>query len=208
MRLIILYFVLYLLSFAMLANAQTVKPKFKELTLAFYQPNDSAKTLGITMYAYYKINSDGIIHFIFNEFNTASHNFTGITRDTSYQLSDKMIIELNKIFNGEKNLRSYMVIDKLPKGVIISGPGNFITYKTDNGKTDNLIFSQSFFGANVNLVLNRIFFAQLARTTHSGKIYHDRALEAQIIKYHKACNCIPKTEEPPTVKELPVGIKK
>jgi len=73
---------------------------------------------------------------------------------------------------------------------------------------DNLIFSQSFFGANVNLVLNCIFFAQLARTTHSGKIYHDSTLEAQIIKYHKACNCIPKTEEPPTVKELPVGIKK
>jgi len=120
MRFINLCFILCLLSFAMLANAQTVKPRFKELTLAVYQPNDSAKALGITMYAYYKINSEGIIHFIFNAFNTASHNFTGITRDTTYRLSDKSITELNKIFNGETTLRSYLVIDQLPHGVMLS----------------------------------------------------------------------------------------
>jgi hypothetical protein len=125
MRLINLYFTLCLFAFAVVANAQTVKPRFKELTLAVYQPNDSAKALGVTIYTYYKINSDGIIHFILNDFNTSSHNFTGITNDTTYRLSDKIITELNKVFNGETPLKSYIVLEQLPHAVMLSGPGSF-----------------------------------------------------------------------------------
>jgi hypothetical protein len=195
-----------LFSLGLLSKAQQVTPKFKELTLVIYQPNDSTKQLGITIYAYFHINSDGDLHFIFNEADGAytgnSKNvvFTGVVRDTTYRLTDKVIAALNTIFNGERKLSSYRVSGKTPKGVLLSIPGNYVTYTDDNNVKDYLIFSE--LTPEANGILNYLFMARPARTESRTGVYHNKIIEAQIIKYHKACMCIPAADEPPTQKEL------
>jgi hypothetical protein len=193
-------------------NAQQVKLVFKELTLVTYQPNDSLKKQNVIINGYYHINGDGILHFVFNEANikwkegSPRLSFTGFVRDTTYRLSDDVISTLNQIFNGQQKLRSYIKINKLPQGVFLSMPGSFMTYTTNNNVTDQMIFDQEFFGRDMNMVLNKLIFSKMARQKKASGIYHDKRLEAEVIKYHKACLCIPQTEAPPTVKQLPTTV--
>ena len=123
-----------LFAFAVTANAQNVKPKFKEITLVGYRPNDSTKKLAVTINIYYHINADGIIHIIMNEMNGL--NYTGFVRDTTYKLADEVISTLNKIFNGERKLSSYMVEAKPTKGTSLRVPAIFMGYVAVNGAAE------------------------------------------------------------------------
>lgn len=191
-----------LFAFAVTANAQNVKPKFKEITLVGYRPNDSTKNLAVTINIYYHINADGIIHIIMNEMNGL--NYTGFVRDTTYKLADEVISALNKIFNGERKLSSYMVEAKPTKGTSLRVPAIFTSYVAVNGAADQMVLSQDFFCCDMNTALNRIIFARQAWVERNIGVYHDNALEARILKEHLSCKCIPAVEAPPTVKHLEI----
>jgi len=194
---------------ARMADAQNVKPRFKELTVVAYVPNDSTKKLAVTINIYYHINADGIIHIIMNQMDPLNYHgkptkYTGLVRDTTYQLADDVIGNINKIFNGERKLSSYMIRPIRTTGTSLILPATFISYVALNGATDKMVFGNDFFGRDMNLTLNEIYFARQARVLRSTGVYHDRALEAEILKDHLACKCIPIAETPPTVKNLPI----
>jgi hypothetical protein len=202
-----LLFVISMLTFTSTANAQMVKPLFKELTLAVYIPNDSTNNLAVTINMYFHVNSEGTIHIIMNQMDPTNYvgkptKYTGFTWDTTYRLVDSTISKLNRIFNGHKSLSAYRIRPKLTTGTSLLRPGTFISYVTPSGATDKIVFGNDAFGRDMNSTLSIIYFARGARIRQSTGVYHDRALEAEILKDHLACNCIPAVDAPPTVKHL------
>jgi|GEM_PF-3741248 len=202
-----LFLITSIFAFFVTANAQNIKPQFKELTVAIYIPNDSAKRLAVTINIFYHIDADGLIQIIMNKMDPLNYHgkptkYTGLVRDTTYKLADDVISKLNAVFNGERKLSSYMVKPKPTKGTSLLVPATFISYVALNGATDKMVFADDFFDSDMNMVLNKIIFARKARSEKNIGVYHNKALEAEILKDHLACKCIPAVEAPPTVKNL------
>lgn len=192
--------------FAVSVHAQTVKPKFKDITLVAYIPNDSTKNIAVTINIYYHVNADGMIRIIMNQMDPTNYHgkptkYTGWVSDTTYRLADNVISDLNTIFNGKRELSSYRVRPKPTKGTSLMEPGTYMSYVALNGATGQMVFSDEAFGREMNMVLNRIIFARQGRDKSAG-VYHDRPLEAKILKEHLACKCILVDVPPPTVQHL------
>jgi hypothetical protein len=110
MNLIKLSFLALCLSFFGVANAQNVKPKFKKILCTAYSYDSYGN--GVIIDRWLEFNGDGTLHYISIE---VGKNHFG-TADTTYSIPDTLMVELNKVFNGKKALKSHMITDTLPGG--------------------------------------------------------------------------------------------
>jgi hypothetical protein len=131
MNLVKIFITSFFLVVCSIANAQKVKPQFKKLTDIIYEIDSTGNTKKIIIKDYFEIDSNGRAHL-------KSVYYNGIA-DTTYRLSDTSISRLNKIFNGSKSLKSYMMTNKLPAGDHFYGPLEFVSYTSINNTMDNII---------------------------------------------------------------------
>lgn len=179
-------------------SAQQVKPKFKELKLIEYTIEGLGKAQYVVITNIVKIDKNGRLH------NLANYYLDGYIKDTTYQVADTLLVKLNKIFNGETQLEKYRKTDQLPGKY--EGPPMFITYQAANKTIDNFGFIDS----HINRDLHNAVWSMNRPWPHEkqiGKTYHNKQLEALILKYHLACKYLPQKtgDEPPRVKSLEIA---
>ncbi|MBS1530679.1 MAG: hypothetical protein JSU01_10250 [Bacteroidetes bacterium] len=183
-----------LLTSVLVTNAQLVKPKFKELKLMTYIIEGLGTGQNVVITHMLKIDKNGLAHSLDNFY------LDGYIKDTTYQVPDTLMVKLNEIFNGGAPLERRRKIDRMPSQY--EGPPMFITYQAANGAVDN-------FGFIDNHIDNELHNAVWSmskpwpKIRQIGKTYHNKQLEALILKYHLACKFLPqKTHEPPRVRSL------
>lgn len=114
------------------------------------------------------------------------------------------MVKLNKIFNGETQLEKYRKTDQLPGKY--EGPPMFITYQAANNTIDNFGFIDSHIDRGLH---NAVWSMSKPWPNQKqiGKTYHNKQLEALILKYHLACKYLPQKtgDEPPRVKSLEIA---
>jgi hypothetical protein len=188
------------LAFNMLSCAQNKSSRFKEIIFADYRTNDSAKKLNVIMTNYIKITSDGQCRDMSNEFNGI--NFSGYRKDTTFKISDSLMVVLNNFFAGDKKLSSYTKAYNIPDGANYQAPYQYIYYRTNNNKTDSLINIIPDNDNELAAIYNAIWHLPFPKTTYTGKIYHDKILENKIATYHKKVKNLPTVAPPPSVQKL------
>jgi hypothetical protein len=172
-------------------NAQTTKPKFKKIIMVTYRIDQSGKNQRVIIESYREINENGQFHLIIPYYN-------GIA-DTAFQLSDNNMLKFNKIFDGSRKLKSYMVTNKLSGSQHFDGELEFISCTYNDNTVDNFIVIAAFMDKSFCDVL----FYQYpwpSKVAYKGKTINNQFIESQILKYHNTCTYIPKTDEPPAIK--------
>ena len=159
--------------------------------MVYYRIEGSGKNQKVNIEDYKEINEDGQYHYI-------THYYNGIA-DTTFQLPDTTIVKFNKIFNGSKKLKSYMVTDKLSGNQHFGGELQFFSCAYSNGTIDNFIVVAAFMDKSLYDVLF-YRFKWPSKAAYKGQSVSNQSIERQILKYHNACKYIPKIEEPPTIK--------
>jgi hypothetical protein len=171
--------------------AQHVKPVFKRLVWSSYEPaSDNFQKINIVDLL--EINADGLVHLM--------TKYKGIG-DTTYHLSAELVNKLNAVFDGNKKLTTYMTINKLPEGSHFAGALQYLYYINAAGKKDELIFIPSFMDSSFYKLLNDIYNSPSIYNPKVN-IIHNPGLATQILKFHKACSCAPKIEQPPAIMEF------
>jgi len=188
------------LAFNMVSCAQNKSKHFKEITIAEYRTNDSTKQLKVILTNYIKINSDGQCRDLSNEFNGI--NFSGYRKDTTFKLSDSLMVILNNFFAGKESLSTHIRTDKLQDGVGYSAPYQYIYYRTKNNKIDSSISISSNNDEELSAIFSAIWHLPFPKRTYTGKIFHDQLLENKIIAYRKKVKNLPAITSPTTVKSL------
>jgi len=137
-------FFLILLSIGCTAmvKAQQVTAKFRSLTYVTYE------TVGenVVIKDIVEINKDGRARY-------RSVWYNGIA-DTTYQLTNDKLKQLNEIFNGTKPLKSFMQSTKLPENRHFAGPLDYIEYTSKVGGTDHLTIVSPFMSKEFNEALD------------------------------------------------------
>lgn len=176
-----------LLAFVAGANAQNVKPKFKSLTYVTYE-TEGAKTFIKDLT---EIDGNGKAHF-------RSIWYNGIA-DTTYQLANEKIEQLNGIFDGTHPLKSFMERTKLEDGHHFGGSFDYVTYTGTNNKTESLTIVSPFMSNVFNKALEGTVILP-SKIKYKGKVINNPALEDQILRSEKRASYLPKIEQPPSVK--------
>ncbi|MES2275382.1 MAG: hypothetical protein V4592_05130 [Bacteroidota bacterium] len=169
-------------------SAQNQSLLFKKLTLITYEVSGSGKNKKISITDQLEINN-GTVHHI-------TKIYKGIA-DTIYLLPDSMIARLNSVFNGKRQLKSYLKIKKLPPGHF-GGQPYFLSYTDQKNIIQNFIvvdiyMNQEFYSA-FNLLSYLPFAGNAKYKTNSIK---NALMESKVLKYHNACTYLPDMEEPP-----------
>jgi hypothetical protein len=178
-------------------TAQQVKPKFKELKLIEYTIEGLGKGQYVVITNILEIDKNGHAH------DLANFYLDGYIKDTTYQVADTLMVKLNKIFNGDMQLEKHRKIDRLPGKY--EGPPMFITYQAANNTIDSFGFIDNYIDQGLH---NTVWSMSKPwpNKKQTGKTYHNRQLEALILKYHLACKYLPqKTDELPRVKSLEIA---
>ncbi len=175
-----------------LVTAQQAKPVFKKLVYATYQSTQSGKDLKIAIKNYLEFDKNGSLHYL--------RNTNGGLLDTTYKISNDLMIELNKVFDGKKKLRTHLARSKSPEGAHFSGPLEFISLTNNHDTTDNFIVVDGFVSENLTHILNKISALPASNVYHVGKVFKNNTFESKIRMAHKACTYLPKIEEAPTLK--------
>lgn len=194
---------LLILSFFKSSDTQTVSPAFKQLILLSYRPVDSGARESIRIESYYEVNEDGTVRHINNRFfGDVYKNLTyhGDMTDTTYKLPDVAIADLNKVFNGTKKLKDFLVTDN--SGGNFAGPYEFLSYKTRDSKKEDMVIITANANPQLYQLLEKLWHLKHARTYRSGVVYRNRNVEAQILKVQKANKDIPEIAAPPPVEFL------
>ena len=197
---IVLLIAAIILAFNLLSCAQNKPNQFKEIIIAEYRTNDSTKQLKVILTNYIKITSDGQCRDLSNEFNGI--NFSGYRKDTTFKLSDSLMIVLNNFFSGEKKLSKHITADRLPDGVGYSAPYQYISYLAKNNIVDSSISISANNDEELSAIFNAIWHLPFPKRNYTGKIFHNQHLEDKIIAYHKKVKNLPAITSPPTVKSL------
>jgi hypothetical protein len=179
------------------SGAQQVKPKFKELKLITYTIEGLGAGQYVVITHILEIDKNGLAHKLDNFY------LDGYIKDTTYQIPDTLIVRLNKIFNGDLPLERHRITDRMPGEY--EGPPEFISYQAVNKITDNFGFIDSYIDKELNDVVWDMS-KPWPQKRQIGKTYHNKELEAVILKYHLACKYLPqKTHEPPRVSSLEIA---
>jgi len=181
-------------------NAQSVKPKFKNLIYVSYRPAelDNKKTVRMEMCMMFDEN--GHLHYINNYFEGSAYenlSFNGSMKDTTYKISDNVIADLNNIFNGTRKLREHMITDKSSGD--FAGPLGFLSYTAENNERDDFIVVRGYLDKQLSDILEEIFHLPHAKIIQQGKVYRNPTIEAMILKAQRSVKYIPKIIAPPTV---------
>jgi hypothetical protein len=186
--------------FVTVANAQSLKPRFKKLMYVSYRPAelDNKKTVRMEMCMMFDEN--GYLHYTSNYFEGSYYknlSFKGSMKDTTYKISDNIIADLNNIFNGTRKLREHMITDKSSGD--FAGPLGFLSYTVDNNERDDFIVVRGYLDKQLSGILEEIFHLPHAKLIQQGKVYNNPTIEAMILKAQKSATYIPKIVAPPTV---------
>jgi hypothetical protein len=174
MNLIKLFIIAMLLCASSISmQAQQVKPKFKKILYTDFYLNKSDKNHTLNLINYLEIDENGKARFKLK-------NNPGIL-DTTYQLNDTLIVRLNKVFNGDIKLKSFMVKDKYPEGTYYMGSLHFIKFVDYKNLTHNFIVVPPFMDQNFNELLEDILFRPSDKA-YQDQIFQDKTLESQIVK--------------------------
>jgi len=193
---------IFLLASVVRLHAQNVKPKFKNITFIGYYASAMTNT-GPRIMDYSIIFSNDSVHYTANNFAMKNHEY-GMS-DTAYRIPDTLTRDLNKISDGKKLLKSHMITNKLKNGdSTYSDHIYFITYDAGKTSPDSFIAVQPFLDKQLSGLIDKITSLPRGKIIMKRKIYHDRALENQVLECQKTCNYIPKPT-PPTLKELKVA---
>jgi len=189
-------------AFSISAQAQNVKPKFKKflyVTYGFSESYSGSKII-IAIEDFVEFNADGTLHYVSNR---SRHNVFGLT-DTTYKIPDSLMIAFNKVFNGKKKLKSYVVADTLKTRDESDWRVYFVDYTANNNTSDNFLVIKQFLDKDIAALLDKILDLPHSNVIQKHKFYHNSSIEAQIIEYQKACKCIPGSS-PPTIKQLEIA---
>ncbi len=188
-----IFLTLFILTAHATVNAQQIKPKFKKLQCATYTTDLSGKDTIVICTEYIEINEIGQANY-----KSKIGRRVDLFMDTTYQLTDTLIAKLNKIFDGNSKLYSYMIADKLPNGTHYGGPLKFIRFTDNNGITQNFIDVRPLMSRNFTVLLDEIVHRPKT-ILHKTEPIQNKSLEDQIIKCQNSCGYTPKVEQPPTV---------
>jgi hypothetical protein len=182
-------------------DAQQIKPKFKKLAYVPYYIGLSGKDTVIVIRDYLEINEKGLAHY-----TVIYGSHVPSARDTTYQLPDTSIAKLNKVFDGNSNLESYRIANKLPNGMVYGGQLKFISFTDYNNVTHCFIDVKPYMSRYFNTMLDEIIH-RASNVINKDISLQDKARTNQIIECQSACKyCAkivdPSTLPPPTVKEL------
>jgi hypothetical protein len=185
-------------------KAQNVKLKYKKIILVTYRSSGKGSREFIRIESYKEINANGVVHDVYNVFDNyyGDLTFKGYMGDTTYKVPDSLVSILNSLFNGRKKLKEHSLNNKTSTIKHFAGPFEFLNYSTENHDDNLVIVTQEFLDQELNDVLDKLFRLPFTGIHIQGKVYRNKALEAKILSYHKACKCAPVIEEPPTVMEL------
>jgi hypothetical protein len=171
-----------------LVQAQNVKPKFKKLVLVSYRSSGKKGAQSIIAEGYREIDENGVLHY-------KKKIYRNDVADTSYRVSDDLINDLNEIFDGKRKLKSHMITDKLPEGMVgYAGPLEYITYTDYNDKSDNLIIYMPFMDERFTALMNKIYRLEFPKKPRSDNNIISETFQNQITKDHNACKYVPSTE--------------
>ncbi len=204
-RSLLIFAVLLLFVFSK-TNAQSAKPAFKEFTYINYYTVESKGMIHIMIEDYKHVNSEGIVECNISGYEGSGSSYSGEGSDTTYRLKDATIEVFNRLFDGKTSLKSHLITTNLPKGAHYAGPYECIYYTDLSGKTDHLLFIVSFLDPQLSSLIDNVIDYLPFAGYHPKAAYHNLAIENKIAEWYKTCNCMPKIELPPSVKELPPGI--
>ncbi|HEY9002527.1 MAG TPA: hypothetical protein VIM89_14315 [Mucilaginibacter sp.] len=150
------------------AQAQNVKQKFKHFTYVDYYLDNSDKNQKFNIIQYIDINETGFVHLKLK-------NNVGIL-DTVYRLPDTLMIRMNNVFDGNKQLKSLMIKDKYPEGTYYGGSLHFLKYTDYRNISRNFTMVPPFMDQDFNDLLEDIIFRP------SDKAYKTESLQNKIIE--------------------------
>lgn len=201
------FFIVLIISIS--ANAQHIKPKFKNLTVVAYsyivgQTNNRAFLNHSAQF-----DADDSLRFKSNNFTRVKPGdhrpFKFGMTDTTYVIPDALVAELNKFFSNKKPLKSHMITDKLPNGEEgYDGEIFYISYTNDDGVTDTFIAVPPFLDKKLNDLINQINTLPRGNNWALRKTYRDAVLEEMIEDFQKTCSYVPKPT-PPKIMDLRVA---
>ena len=185
------------------AQAQNVKPKFKELILIGYYANAMYERGPHIIDYTIQITGNDTVSYTANNFDHKTHTY-GMS-DTIYRVPDSLVRELNKIFNGKRALKSHMITNKLKNGdSTYSDHIYFVKYIGANNTSDSFIAVQPFLDDQFSKLIDKVASIPRGKRWSNRKIYHDAEMENMVLDEQKKCDYIPKPE-PPRVSKLEVA---
>jgi hypothetical protein len=190
MKIIRFPLLLLCLSFFCLSDAQQEKPHFKKFIQVIYEPTASGKSILIDYSL--EIDESGTVHY--------KAKYDDGVGDTTYKISDSLTMELNKLFNGKRKLRSYMDTDKMPEAQHFAGPLEFISLADENGTVDNFIVVMPFMSKDFADVMDKVSYLRFPRISQKHKAMATPALITEILVCQNKSIYIPKIEQPPAIK--------
>jgi hypothetical protein len=164
------------------------KPVFKQLTYATYESFFVGKVEKAEILDLLEIDAYGKVHY-------RSKYYNGVA-DTVYQLNNKAIKKLNKIFNGKMRLKSYLLKTKLKEGSHYGGNFDYLSYVDSSNQSDEIIVVNPFMTKEFNDALDGLGIPPHKANKKVKKI-QDNLLTTKILQCQKSTNYLPKIELPP-----------
>ncbi|TSD64831.1 hypothetical protein FFF34_013095 [Inquilinus sp. KBS0705] len=184
-----IFLTLLVIGRAATVNAQQVIAKFRSLTYVTYEIAGKKAVIKDIV----EISEDG-------KARCRSVWYNGIA-DTTYQLTESKLKQLNRVFNGAKPLKSFMESTKLPENEHFAGPLEYVVYTNNLGGEDHLTIVSPFMNNEFNEALEYLGINP-SKIKYKGKTIINPGLARQILSSEKQATYIPKIEEQPTVLEL------
>jgi hypothetical protein len=181
--------ILSILSFQFIIAQEKAKLKFKKIEIAYYEPNQSNPTK-INLIDYAQINEAGIVKVHLN-------GNRGL-KFYNYQLSDKLIREINSLINDKNALKKALVKTELKPRSHYAGSYNFISF--DN---QSLCFISPYMSKEFNSIFNEIENIILEQSEKSETVnpkFNINEIEKRILAEHKKSTYLPKIEQSPSGK--------
>lgn len=174
-------------------NAQEkVKLNFKKIEIAFYETKNNNNVIEFSNYA--QIDELGQVK--------VCHNGKHDIKFYSYQLSEKLIIELNSLLIEKKTLKKNLVKTKMGNGYHYAGYYNYISFESEKD-AESMCFIKSFVSKEFNKVIIQLEDIILAGTQESETInpkFNIEDIKKRILIEHKKSKYLPKIEYPHSMK--------
>lgn len=185
---LILLFTLIVLSFHFSHAQEKVKLKFKKIELAYYDAKENSSEIKVSNYA--QINEYGIV--------TVHLNGNRGLKFYRYQLSDKLMREINSLLNGKNFLKNNLVKTQMKTGRRYAGSYNFIAFDKEI-----LCFVEPYMSMKFNSVFSQLEDVILKQSENSeteNPKFNIKQIEKRVLNEHTKSNYLPKIEQPSRMK--------
>ena len=193
-------FVLFTLLISMIAETKQVfaqrinKNDFIQIEYLVYDFNSPRTPMKdkLVVENYIKIDNKGKMDIIENERGLKCY---------LYQLNNDEILELKKIFNGQKQLKKYKIREELEEGVFYAGYYHYLKYTNSKNKTDQISFIDGDLSEDLDSLLSMIYSKSNLfnnKDLTAKELFHvDNTLINEVISKHLKNSSLPKIALPP-----------